>query len=98
MAIDDDEHGLGGAEHQAFEKLLEHSRVDGALVQHEAEIAARTDRLKHFEGEAAAGHGHDRCFPDRRPGGTGMIVRADAGLVCEVDVGTRRFASALMAG
>jgi hypothetical protein len=87
VAVHDDEHGLGCFDHQALEKLFEHGRVHGILMNHETKVAARAHRRNHVEGVAAPGHLDDRRFANRSPGGAGMVVGTDAGLVGEVEVG-----------
>ena len=52
---------------------------------HETHLSPRTDGRDHVQGEAAARSTHDRGFPARRPGRSGVIVGAHAGFIAEID-------------
>jgi len=43
VTIDNDKHRLGCADHQALEEFLEQDRINGAVMNHETKVAARTD-------------------------------------------------------
>jgi len=64
-------------------------RVCVAPVDREPQRAFGGDRRDHVDREPLPGVAHDRGPPDRGPGGAGVVVRANPGLVAEVDGGTR---------
>ena len=61
--------------------------VGGALERGEARRALGRDRGDHAHRVPGAGGLHHRRAADRGPGGAGVVVRADARLVGEVDRG-----------
>src|SRR3977135_2897635 len=59
--------------------------VEVALVGGKAECALRGDRGDEIDRVAGTGGAHDRSVSDRGPGGAGVVIRAQSGLVEEVD-------------
>jgi len=81
MSIDHHEHRIRCAHHQALQESLEDRGGDGAVVQHETELALGAHRRKHIEREAPAGGRHHGRLSRRCPGRARVVVRADARLV-----------------
>ena len=87
VSVHDHIHGRLLADHQALEEFAKDLGGDAALVQHETELAVRPDCRNHVQRKAPAGHCHHRRLALRRPGCSGVIVRANARLVGKEDRG-----------
>jgi len=73
---------------QHLAKLEELFLPDSFFIDPEVEFAARADCGHHGNRPGPPGGADDRGLPDRRPGGPGVVVGPDAGLICEEDGGT----------
>jgi len=85
VAVDDQEHWPGRVVQQSLAEVDEHLGVQRAVVDGEPQRALRGDRGDHVDRMPGAGGAHYRGVADRRPGGAGVVVRADPGLIGEVD-------------
>ena len=85
VTIDNEEDRRCGANHQSLEKFPEHLGIDRAVVKHETEFTARTDRRDHVQREAASGDFHDRRFTDGWPRRPRVVVGANARFIGKVD-------------
>jgi len=70
---------------QFLTKLDEPGRVRVALEHLEVEISAWTDREDHVDWLPFTGGDDHRGAPDRCPGGSRVVIRADPRLISEED-------------
>ena len=83
--VHDKEDGTTGIRHQHLAEIKELLLPDPGLIHLEVQLPARADSGNHRNGTRLPGPGYHGRLPDRRPGGPGMIVGPDAGLICEED-------------
>jgi len=84
-AIHDQDDLAGDVGHQLLAEGDEMTRLETALVQMEAQLAARGYRRHHHDCLALSGSFNDRGLANWRPGCAGVVVGAHSGLICEED-------------
>lgn len=85
VAVDDEEYLAFGAVNQTLDEFNELVGPDRTLDHHEPQHALRTDCGDHVEPEARACRLDRRSLTFRSPGGPGVVIGADPGLVPEPD-------------
>ena len=98
VAVDDELDRAVGVVDDLLAELDEPLGGEAAGVGGKPQSPLCADRGDHVQAVPGTGGLDDRGLPDRGPGGAGVVVRAQSGLVGEIDGGPDFLASARIAG